>query len=683
MLRRLEKYELLEEIGHGGMATVYRARDTRLERQVAIKVLHPHLQKAPEARVRFTREAKSVARLKHDNILEIYDYSGEESDESFIAAELLTGPTLKQHIERRGAPMLAEIAACATIAIASALEEAHAKGIVHRDVKPENVLIHEARCVKLTDFGIAQMVDSQSFTLTGQILGSPGHMAPEQVEGECDERTDLFSLGTVLYYLAVGRLPFVGRNPHQVLRRVMETEFADPLRLEPTIGGPIRDAILDCMRRDPGDRFQSAGDLISRLTEIVADMGIDDPQRALASYLSDPDGAYEANVSRFVPRLIERGKDANARGDVAAALDHFNRVLAFDDGNTEVLSLIEQVGRGTRTSWVVAGALLSALGVSAIGIAGWSSSQPPPLASMSPLGSQVNVAIGESAAGGSALGEGALGEGATPENVAGAVGENAVGDDRVGENAASENAANENAASESASENAAGDEATVEDEPTDVPEVRLARVAPTRMVRERATGPRRVLFSPTPANVSIGIDGAAPRPYGPAFSEVTLAPGPHTFRIVGAADCCVDLQERVVIPAGAEPFTLRRRLQFRAARLYVIPNTPGAAVVVNRGRAGGGSGRAREIFEVPMGLVSEIREITVTAPGYADYTGRVRLQAGQVTQQRVTLMASSGGETEESEEDPTREQTETRSNEVERSAGDAPVQPPVEEAEAT
>jgi len=133
MLRKLEKYEVLDEIGHGGMATVYRARDSSLDRFVALKVLHPHLQRTSEARARFTREAKSVAKLRHPNILEIYDYSGEASAETYIAAELLTGPTLKAFVlEHKDVPP--EIAASIALQLADALREAHANGIIHRDV---------------------------------------------------------------------------------------------------------------------------------------------------------------------------------------------------------------------------------------------------------------------------------------------------------------------------------------------------------------------------------------------------------------------------------------------------------------------------------------------------------------------------------------------------------------------
>src|SRR5690349_18736811 len=142
MLKRVEKYDIVDEIGHGGMATVYRARDSRLDRLVALKVMHPHLQGAPEARQRFAREAVTVARLRHPSILEIYDYSGEGSEVSFISTELLTGPTLKRFVEDHP-DIPPEIAACMTIQVARALGAAHAEGVVHRDVKPENVLLHE------------------------------------------------------------------------------------------------------------------------------------------------------------------------------------------------------------------------------------------------------------------------------------------------------------------------------------------------------------------------------------------------------------------------------------------------------------------------------------------------------------------------------------------------------------
>lgn len=380
MLQKLEKYEIEEEIGHGGMASVYRAHDTVLDRQVALKVMHPHLRASEEARKRFHREAQSVARLRHPKVLEIYDFSGEGSSEAYIAAELLTGPTLKQWREDNQ-DIPAEIAACVVIEITKALGAAHEAKIVHRDVKPENVLLHEARTLKLTDFGIADMIDAQSMTATGQILGSPGHMAPEQIEGrETDGRTDLFSLGTVLYYLATGRLPFTGRNPHQVLKRIMDSEYADPLRVNPAIGGRVRQIIVKSLQRDPEARYQSAAELREDLEKFIAEAGIEDSEVMLARYLQDPEVVGAKLVEDSIDRLIDRGARASDAGDVPTALDYYNRVLALDEGNERVMKLIERVGMDRRRRMILsAGAGLMAFGLVASGLAYavWSSEPEP------------------------------------------------------------------------------------------------------------------------------------------------------------------------------------------------------------------------------------------------------------------------------------------------------------------
>ncbi|HEX4354936.1 MAG TPA: protein kinase, partial [Polyangiales bacterium] len=351
---RVAKYEIVDEIGHGGMATVYRARDTRLDRFVALKVMHPHLQGAKEARARFAREALTIARLKHPNILEIYDYSGEESDISYIATELLTGPTLKQLVDQHP-DMPAEVAACVAILVARALGAAHAEGVVHRDVKPENVMMHENRDVKLTDFGIAQLVDVQGMTTTGQVLGSPAHMAPEQIEGrECDARSDIFSLGTVLYLLATGELPFQGRNAHQVLKQIADGQFRDPLLVKPQIGGRLRGVILRCLHLNPAERFESARALEDQLMAFVAAAGIDDPKEFIAQYLKGTQAFSVAFRGRIVAAEVALGERAMKEGDVPRAMDAFNRVLSLDEQNERVLYSVRRLGRRSRLRRIAA-----------------------------------------------------------------------------------------------------------------------------------------------------------------------------------------------------------------------------------------------------------------------------------------------------------------------------------------
>ncbi|MCB9624885.1 MAG: serine/threonine protein kinase [Sandaracinus sp.] len=589
MLRRLGKYELLDEIGHGGMATVYRARDERLDRMVAIKVLHPHLQKAPEARIRFSREARSVAKLEHPHIVQVYDYSGEDSEESYIAAELLTGPTLKRFSEDHP-EIPPEIAACMSLQIARALGAAHARGIVHRDVKPENVLLHERRLVKLTDFGIAQAVDSQSFTATGQILGSPGHMAPEQIEGgEVDARTDLFSLGTVLYFLAVGRLPFTGRNPHQVLKRIVDGEYADPLRVRPAIGAPLRGIIARALARSPDDRFESAEAFVQALADYLASVGVDDPDAELTAYLADPPTQTESIRARVLSHLLERGRRAVAVKDRTTAVQCFDRILAMDEGNEEVLRLLERLGRGDRRL-VYAGVVAVVVGALALTLTLWPSGETPP----------------------SSLDAGVL---------------------------ATEDAGPEDAGADAATDTDGGpvdgglaDGGLADGGPTDTG----AEEPPERdPQRRRPTGPRLVEINPSPPNVRVSVDGAPPREWGPRFRSVELDPGPHTFRFDAPSGCCEPLELDVRIPPGEGAYALQARLTFRPARLYVTTIPSDVAVVAGRGAAA--SGRARSIIAVPMATSEEIREFRVTADGHEVYTGRVTLRAGELTNVSAAL----------------------------------------------
>ena len=200
----LDKYELLERVGQGGMAIVYRGLDRSLKRVVAIKVLHKHLADYQEARDRFEREAQAVAKLRHENILEIFDFSAKPDSEAYIVTEFIDGQTLKQFLSGHTLRH-PEVAAMISLEVCGALAHAHGVGVLHRDVKPENVMVRKDGLLKLMDFGIAQVLDLERMTVTGQLLGSPAYMAPEIVEGkQLDFRTDVFSVGIMLYLLATG-----------------------------------------------------------------------------------------------------------------------------------------------------------------------------------------------------------------------------------------------------------------------------------------------------------------------------------------------------------------------------------------------------------------------------------------------------------------------------------------------
>ncbi|MBN1655366.1 MAG: serine/threonine protein kinase [Deltaproteobacteria bacterium] len=602
MLTDVEKYKITEEIGHGGMATVYRARDTRLDRLVALKVMHPHLQGAKEARARFTREAISVARLKHPGILEIYDYSGEESDISYIATELLTGPTLKRFVDDNP-DIPAEIAACFAIALTRALSVAHAQGVIHRDVKPENVLLHENREVKLTDFGIAQLVGAQSMTTTGQVLGSPGHMAPEQVEGkECDVRSDIFSLGTVLYLLATGKLPFSGRNPHQILKQIVEGRFADPLQVKPSIGSRLSDIIKKCLQVDPERRYQNAVALESDLVAFVSQLDITSPLETLAEYLKQPEAFATSFREKVLRHLIRVGEEARLRREIALSLDYFNRALAMDEGNERVLSSLEKIGRRSRARNAIRALTITFAAVGLVALI---------VVVQFPNARKVNrVAAIKNR---STTAKGQFEKIERPNKPRERAGRATDQDPEL---------------------------ARTEKRNKDRPKVKTKHAegnsrSTIDITENKGTETaHRIVFNPVPANVSIAVDNAEPKAFGPSFREIELSPGIHTIKIIGAYECCFDQEFQVEVPSSPGTTVIERKLEYRPAGLYVVSDVP-ANISVDDGKV---LGRVRNVIQIPhqYGMI-ETHRIMVTANGYKPYTQDVQLQAGRVETVNVEL----------------------------------------------
>jgi serine/threonine protein kinase len=363
-LPELAKYEVLEEIGHGGMATVYRALDRRLGREVAVKVIHPHLRDSREVVQRFSTEAKAVAKLRHPNIVEVYDVSGADDPELYLVVELVRGTTLRALLARP-TPMPPEIAAGVALMLLDALAHAHASGVVHRDIKPENVLVElrprEATAddasgsggarvaVKLTDFGIAKLLDAQGVTSTGQVLGSPAHMAPEQIEGgEVDGRSDVFGLGVLLYECLVGHLPFEGQNPAQVLRRVLEGVYPEAQVERPVVGARWSKIVDRAMARSQDARFPDAGAMKAAIVAELERLGVADsadPTPELAAWLDDP----EAYVAQHTPRMIDRlrtlGDEARKRGDAISAAVDYNRALAQAPDDPQLLRIVARMSR--------------------------------------------------------------------------------------------------------------------------------------------------------------------------------------------------------------------------------------------------------------------------------------------------------------------------------------------------
>jgi tRNA A-37 threonylcarbamoyl transferase component Bud32 len=270
-LGRLDHYEVLEVVGRGGMGVVFKARDTRLQRVVAVKVLAARLAASGTARQRFFREARAAAAVRDEHVVSIHAVSDEGGPTPYLVMEFIAGITLEKRIRERG-PLAAKEVLRIGLQAALGLASAHRQGLIHRDVKPANILLENGvERVKLTDFGLARAADDASLSQAGVIAGTPLYMSPEQARGEpLDPRSDLFSLGSVLYTLCTGQPPFAAGGTMAVLRRVCE-RVARPIRaVNPEVPEWLAAVVDRLLAKDPGARFQTAGELAAVLGRHLA-----------------------------------------------------------------------------------------------------------------------------------------------------------------------------------------------------------------------------------------------------------------------------------------------------------------------------------------------------------------------------------------------------------------------------
>ena len=375
------RYEILEIIGIGGMAVVYKARCHRLNRLVAIKILKDEFIADEEFRRRFNAEGQAVAMLSHPNIVSVYDVSTCD-DANFIVMELIEGITLKQYMEKKGILNWKETLHFG-IQIATALEHAHDKGIVHRDIKPHNVMVLRNGSVKVTDFGIARVM-SKSNTLTKEALGSVHYISPEQAKGGwLDNRSDLYSLSVVMYEMMAGRPPYDGESPVSVAIKHINGGAPMPSTLNPNIPGGLEQIIMKGMSLDPDDRYATAEEMLKDMDEFRKNptMLFDDPDTA-----ADPDAtralpskeALKAEAAKVPKTTAERvaGSAAkpvqnqqnpvinrNRTPDAAASAEAARRAAAAERARKEREAREEERRSKTATIAVIACSAVAIIGI--------------------------------------------------------------------------------------------------------------------------------------------------------------------------------------------------------------------------------------------------------------------------------------------------------------------------------
>ena len=349
---KIGSYEIIKEVGEGALAIVYQAKDPKLNRHVALKVLHPIFSKNKKNLDRLRQEAQTLAQLDHPNIIRIYDFL-DTPDSKGIITEFVEGFTLAQFL-KENETILPEMACKIVCELLSALEHAHSRKIIHRDIKPENIIIHLNGSIKLADFSIAKILDQQSLTLTGQLIGSPFYISPEQASGQsADERSDLFSLGILFYRMVVGELPFYDEDSASLLKKILNKNPASmPSSINPKIPPTLDKIITQALAKNKEDRYQKAWEMRYDILKYLKKSRLTLEELQLKEFFQDPKAYSKTLRKNLSQHYCTLGQEAFQSKKFIHASQLWNKALEYDPQNTSVLAHLQtNQSRKTKSTW--------------------------------------------------------------------------------------------------------------------------------------------------------------------------------------------------------------------------------------------------------------------------------------------------------------------------------------------
>jgi serine/threonine protein kinase len=342
--RTIRNFQIKELLATGGMAAIYKAVQISLDRIVAIKILHGHLAHDKNFIIRFEREAKAAASLKHENIVNIIDY-GQADDMYFIAMEYVEGKSLHDLIE--SLPFIPhDIALRIAYDICQGLHHAHQKGVVHRDIKPANILISNDGIVKITDFGLAQAQDLTSITVTGSIVGTPAYMSPEQAAGrKVDQRSDIFSAGAIIYEMMTGSKPFKGKTYSATIHEILTVVPATMVDTNPLVPKTISDIVEKMLEKDLDKRYQAISEVGSDISSYLKKHNVEPPRAAIAEFVAASADDRQRILQKRKEQHFTRGLHLMTLGyeKIDDAMSEFQKVLHLDPENSQAKKYLSQL----------------------------------------------------------------------------------------------------------------------------------------------------------------------------------------------------------------------------------------------------------------------------------------------------------------------------------------------------